>query len=150
MTVKLAPRKWHLAYTTKMFELKSGVSLKWLVLSYLRVTNISHIAFNVIPVWFYQRIDRNNSVILTYSPRVLRTSFILFRRYMYSIWFTVGPCALDYTKMKTSDHFWTDPPADELVQRHRIHSGGHHMASGAGSPGSPKRPGLQVRSQVRL
>ncbi|KAL4223147.1 Small G protein signaling modulator 2 [Mactra antiquata] len=61
----------------------------------------------------------------------------------------VGPCALDYTKMKTSDHFWTDPPADELVQRHRIHSGGHHMASGAGSPGSPKRPGLQVRPQIR-
>ncbi|KAM6986489.1 small G protein signaling modulator 1 [Aplochiton taeniatus] len=35
----------------------------------------------------------------------------------------VGPCALEYTKMKTSDHFWTDPSADELVQRHRIHSG---------------------------
>lgn len=62
----------------------------------------------------------------------------------------VGPCALDYTKMKTSDHFWTDPPADELVQRHRIHSGGHHMTPGAASPGSPKRPGLQVRPQVRL
>ncbi|GFO01147.1 small G protein signaling modulator 1 [Plakobranchus ocellatus] len=51
----------------------------------------------------------------------------------------VGPCALDYTKMKTSDHFWTDPPADELVQRHRIHSGNH----GFSSPGSPKRQGLQ-------
>jgi len=25
--------------------------------------------------------------------------------------------------MKTADHFWTDPSADELVQRHRIHSG---------------------------
>lgn len=37
---------------------------------------------------------------------------------------TVGPCALEYTKMKTADHFWTDPSADELVQRHRIH-GGH-------------------------
>ncbi|XP_032458664.1 small G protein signaling modulator 1 isoform X2 [Phocoena sinus] len=34
----------------------------------------------------------------------------------------LGPCALEYTKMKTSDHFWTDPSADELVQRHRIHS----------------------------
>lgn len=32
----------------------------------------------------------------------------------------VGPCALDYTRTKTADHFWTDPPADELVQRHRI------------------------------
>uniref|UniRef100_A0AAY4BIE4 Small G protein signaling modulator 1 n=1 Tax=Denticeps clupeoides TaxID=299321 RepID=A0AAY4BIE4_9TELE len=35
----------------------------------------------------------------------------------------VGPCALDYTKAKTANHFWTDPSADELVQRHRIHSG---------------------------
>ncbi|XP_024944502.1 small G protein signaling modulator 1 isoform X2 [Cephus cinctus] len=34
----------------------------------------------------------------------------------------VGPCALDYSKTKTQDHFWTDPPADELVQRHRISS----------------------------
>ncbi|XP_025837665.1 small G protein signaling modulator 2-like [Agrilus planipennis] len=34
----------------------------------------------------------------------------------------VGPCALDYTRTKTSDHFWTDPPADELIQRHRISS----------------------------
>ncbi|XP_071093695.1 small G protein signaling modulator 1-like isoform X5 [Haliotis cracherodii] len=55
----------------------------------------------------------------------------------------VGPCALDYTKMKTSDHFWTDPPADELVQRHRIHSSGNHAFT---SPGSPKRPGLQCLS----
>lgn len=55
----------------------------------------------------------------------------------------VGPCALDYTKMKTTDHFWTDPPADELVQRHRIHGGATHHLAG---PGSPKRPGLQ---QVR-
>uniref|UniRef100_A0A182J5U5 Rab-GAP TBC domain-containing protein n=1 Tax=Anopheles atroparvus TaxID=41427 RepID=A0A182J5U5_ANOAO len=34
----------------------------------------------------------------------------------------VGPCALDYSRAKTADHFWTDPPADELVQRHRISS----------------------------
>ncbi|KAJ8312133.1 hypothetical protein KUTeg_009506 [Tegillarca granosa] len=52
----------------------------------------------------------------------------------------VGPCALDYTKMKTSDHYWTDPPADELVQRHRIHSSTNHITG----PGSPKRPGLQL------
>lgn len=32
----------------------------------------------------------------------------------------VGPCALDFTRSKTTDHFWSDPPADELVQRHRI------------------------------
>ncbi|XP_056018414.1 small G protein signaling modulator 1-like isoform X5 [Ostrea edulis] len=54
----------------------------------------------------------------------------------------VGPCALDYTKMKTTDHFWTDPPADELVQRHRIHSSTNHLTG----PGSPKRPGLQIRN----
>lgn len=34
----------------------------------------------------------------------------------------VGPCFLDYTKMRTNDQFWSDPPADELVQRHRISS----------------------------
>ena len=59
------------------------------------------------------------------------------------LFFLVGPCALDYTKMKTTDHYWTDPPADELVQRHRIHSGTHHVRSD-----SPKRPGLQVLQQV--
>jgi len=34
----------------------------------------------------------------------------------------VGPCALDFTKMKTHDHYWSDPPADELIQRHKLHS----------------------------
>lgn len=34
----------------------------------------------------------------------------------------VGPCALEFTRVKTSDHLWTDPHADELVQRHRMHS----------------------------
>ncbi|XP_016657029.1 small G protein signaling modulator 2 isoform X5 [Acyrthosiphon pisum] len=37
----------------------------------------------------------------------------------------VGPCALDYSRTKSHDQFWTDPPADELVQRHRISSGYH-------------------------
>lgn len=40
-----------------------------------------------------------------------------------SLTLLVGPCALEYTKAKTANHFWTDPSADELVQRHRIHSG---------------------------
>lgn len=39
--------------------------------------------------------------------------------------FSVGPCALDYSCTKSNDQFWTDPPADELVQRHRISSGYH-------------------------
>lgn len=35
----------------------------------------------------------------------------------------VGPCALEYSKAKTSDYYYSDPPADELIQRHRISSG---------------------------
>uniref|UniRef100_A0A4W5KNI0 Small G protein signaling modulator 1 n=1 Tax=Hucho hucho TaxID=62062 RepID=A0A4W5KNI0_9TELE len=54
----------------------------------------------------------------------------------------VGPCALEYTKMKTADHFWTDPSADELVQRHRIHSGHCRQDS------PTKRPALCVMAQV--
>lgn len=34
----------------------------------------------------------------------------------------VGPCALNFTNVKSQDQYWTDPPADELVQRHRISS----------------------------
>ena len=49
--------------------------------------------------------------------------------------------------MKTADHFWTDPPADELVQRHRIHSSGKHAFV---NPGSPKRPGLQVNCPLLM
>ncbi|XP_054630359.1 small G protein signaling modulator 1 isoform X2 [Dunckerocampus dactyliophorus] len=55
----------------------------------------------------------------------------------------VGPCALEYTKMKTADHFWTDPSADELVQRHRIHSGHCRQDS------PTKRPALCVSIQKR-
>lgn len=57
--------------------------------------------------------------------------------------FLVGPCALDYSKMKTQDHFWTDPPADELVQRHRLSTGVALMNSPSTPPLS-RRPGLQV------
>ncbi|XP_053561214.1 small G protein signaling modulator 2 [Bombina bombina] len=53
----------------------------------------------------------------------------------------VGPCALEYTKLKTADHYWTDPSADELVQRHRIH--GTHSRQD-----SPcKRPALGVKKR---
>jgi hypothetical protein len=51
---------------------------------------------------------------------------------------TVGPCALDYSRTKTQDHFWTDPPADELVQRHRI--SGHN----SNTPPVTRRPALNV------
>lgn len=49
----------------------------------------------------------------------------------------VGPCALDYSKMKTQDHFWTDPPADELVQRHRL-SGS--LVNGPSTPPTGRKP----------
>lgn len=66
----------------------------------------------------------------------------------------VGPCALDYSKMKTQDHFWTDPPADELVQRHRLSSGlpASASAGGSSSSGTPpptRRLGLQCRRDLR-
>uniref|UniRef100_A0A4W4HU24 Small G protein signaling modulator 2 n=1 Tax=Electrophorus electricus TaxID=8005 RepID=A0A4W4HU24_ELEEL len=54
----------------------------------------------------------------------------------------VGPCALEYTKLKTSDHFWTDPSANELVQRHRIH--GAHRGQEASLS---RRPALGIRKR---
>uniref|UniRef100_H3DEM2 Small G protein signaling modulator 1 n=1 Tax=Tetraodon nigroviridis TaxID=99883 RepID=H3DEM2_TETNG len=53
----------------------------------------------------------------------------------------VGPCALEYTKMKTADHLWTDPSADELVQRHRIH--GIHCRQDSPT----KRPALCIQKR---
>ncbi|GFY39377.1 small G protein signaling modulator 1 [Trichonephila inaurata madagascariensis] len=61
----------------------------------------------------------------------------------------VGPCALDYSKMKTQDHFWTDPPADELVQRHRL-STGVPALPGSSTPPSVRRPGLQYKRDTRI
>uniref|UniRef100_A0A3B4HCT0 Small G protein signaling modulator 2 n=1 Tax=Pundamilia nyererei TaxID=303518 RepID=A0A3B4HCT0_9CICH len=54
----------------------------------------------------------------------------------------VGPCALEYTKLKTSDHFWTDPSANELVQRHRIHGAHRGQDVLAGH-----RPALGIRKR---
>ncbi|KAJ3651812.1 hypothetical protein Zmor_017821 [Zophobas morio] len=53
----------------------------------------------------------------------------------------VGPCALDYSRTKTPDHFWTDPPADELVQRHRI-------SSSHSTPPPVRRPILNFRRSL--
>ncbi|KRT85017.1 hypothetical protein AMK59_2983, partial [Oryctes borbonicus] len=53
----------------------------------------------------------------------------------------VGPCALDYSRTKTPDHFWTDPPADELVQRHRI-------SSSRSTPPSVRRPMLNFKRSL--
>uniref|UniRef100_A0A8C6SNL8 Small G protein signaling modulator 2 n=1 Tax=Neogobius melanostomus TaxID=47308 RepID=A0A8C6SNL8_9GOBI len=54
----------------------------------------------------------------------------------------VGPCALEYTKLKTSDHFWTDPSANELVQRHRIHGAHRSQETTQG-----RRPALGIRKR---
>ncbi|XP_054901291.1 small G protein signaling modulator 2 isoform X4 [Poeciliopsis prolifica] len=54
----------------------------------------------------------------------------------------VGPCALEYTKLKTSDHFWTDPSANELVQRHRIHGAHRSLDVSSG-----RRPALGIRKR---
>ncbi|XP_029111188.1 small G protein signaling modulator 2 isoform X2 [Scleropages formosus] len=54
----------------------------------------------------------------------------------------VGPCALEYTKLKTSDHFWTDPSANELVQRHRIHGAHRGQDTTQG-----RRPALGIRKR---
>ncbi|CAF1043202.1 unnamed protein product [Adineta steineri] len=63
----------------------------------------------------------------------------------------VGPCALEFTGVKTSDHLWTDPHANELVQRHRMHSGNRtstnatSMMINVNDSHSPKfRPRLQI------
>ncbi|XP_043860552.1 small G protein signaling modulator 2 isoform X2 [Dromiciops gliroides] len=57
----------------------------------------------------------------------------------------VGPCALEYTKLKTADHYWTDPSADELVQRHRIR--GPHGRQDSPSKRQPWDFSLQVRKR---
>lgn len=57
----------------------------------------------------------------------------------------MGPCALEYTKLKTSDHLWTDPSANELVQRHRIHGAHRSQDTTAG-----RRPALGVSVEAEL
>jgi len=66
----------------------------------------------------------------------------------------VGPCALEFTRVKTSDHLWTDPHADELVQRHRMHSHQRNtnhsntmMMNMNNSHSRKFRPSLQINSK---
>lgn len=58
----------------------------------------------------------------------------------------VGPCALDYTRSKTADHIWTDPGADELVQRHRISTGSNPTPPTARRPMLNYKRGLHTSS----
>lgn len=53
----------------------------------------------------------------------------------------VGPCALEFTRAKTADHYWSDPHADELVQRHRISSGNR-------TPPSCQRPVINFKRSL--
>lgn len=66
----------------------------------------------------------------------------------YFLFSIVGPCALEFTRVKTSDHMWTDPHADELVQRHRMHSNNrtavHPIATININNSFKYRPGLQI------
>ncbi|VDP98345.1 unnamed protein product, partial [Trichobilharzia regenti] len=34
-----------------------------------------------------------------------------------------GPCTIDYSRTRTTDHLFTDPPVSELIQRHGIYGG---------------------------
>ena len=36
----------------------------------------------------------------------------------------IGPCTLEYTRIKAYENFYSDPNADELIQRHRMHHAG--------------------------
>ena len=48
--------------------------------------------------------------------------------------------------MKTPDSYWTDPSADELVQRHKIHSG---LCNQMDSPPTSQRPRLGTTDTSR-
>ena len=56
----------------------------------------------------------------------------------------VGPCALEFTKIKTTCHSWSDLPANELVQRHKISSCGSTASSTSVS--SPAASGTAATS----
>lgn len=46
----------------------------------------------------------------------------------------MGPCALEYTKVKSNSQHWYDLPANELVQRHKISSCGSSTSLGSSTP----------------
>jgi hypothetical protein len=47
----------------------------------------------------------------------------------------IGPCTVEYTRIKTYDNFCSDPNADELIQRHKMHSAGTMLISLNGNSG---------------
>lgn len=52
--------------------------------------------------------------------------------------------------MKTSDHVWTDPHADELVQRHRMHSNNPTTMMPNMNNSLKYRPSLQINVNFNL
>jgi RUN domain len=67
----------------------------------------------------------------------------------------VGPCALDYTRAKTQHHFWTDPPADELVSNLTLGEGVGIMTvplliAGPKAPDELGQPNSNVRRSPTL
>ena len=50
--------------------------------------------------------------------------------------------------MKTSDHVWTDPHADELVQRHRMHSNNRAAMMMHTNNSLQYRPSLQMNVKI--
>lgn len=74
----------------------------------------------------------------------------------------VGPCALEYSRAKTADHFWTDPPADELVRIQLLFSYSYNnvlfilfskvqrarISSGHPTPPSSRRPMLNFKRSL--
>ena len=67
----------------------------------------------------------------------------------------IGPCALEYTRMKTLDHIWSDPNADELLQRHRmrysarLNIGSHSISSsGCGNSNILNRNSIPSSSTI--
>lgn len=55
----------------------------------------------------------------------------------------VGPCALEFTKVRSDRQLWHDIPANELVQRHKISSCGSSTSLGSSSTQSLASPRLK-------
>jgi hypothetical protein len=62
----------------------------------------------------------------------------------------IGPCALEYTRIKMNDTFLNDPNADELIQRHRMHSSINQFSTSLSSNSSLQLPNqLSISSGVK-
>ncbi|TRY80317.1 hypothetical protein TCAL_11740 [Tigriopus californicus] len=60
----------------------------------------------------------------------------------------VGPCALEYTKIRANGQIWTDLPANELVQRHKISSGSAGSLSVSSTTSMPSPVHVQAKRSL--